>query len=565
VLLNINPLVPAARQIAVSFLRITPTRIELSLRGANTAAACPRCGAESKHVHSRYLRKIADLPWAGVPMILRFMARRFFCDNSDCGQSIFAEQLPALAAPRGRQTRRLNATLVDAGMECGGEPGQRLCSKMGIVISGDTILRRLRAMPPAGDHVGNVIGVDDFAFRRGQRYGTIVVDHESGGVIDLLPDRTSTSLETWLTARTTTPVVVTRDRSGVYAKAITMAAPGAVQVADRWHLLANCREALVRLLDRHHRPITEALAAVQLAASCPDAAVTELTPAKMDPSVDSPPPVAPAEPFSKSRQQAMHSRERRMARYEQVLKLYHSGTSRRDIGRQMKMSRTQVAKLLNADSFPERATKRQCRQVDGYALQLRSRWEAGMRNASELARYIATLGYTGGPDMVRRFVTRWRTDAERLILSGSKLGPRSRAPLKLQRPGSNRLSWLLVKDDIIPHAGEQALTMELRRICEPIRVASDLARSFGDVVRGRDVCALTAWTETAMQLTSTKEMNGFAEGLTRNWPEVSAAVGMPWSNGRTEGHVNRLKLIKRKMYGRAKLDLLRIRVLGSGP
>jgi transposase len=563
VLLNINSLVPAARQIAISFLRITPLMIELGVRGASPCAACPRCGANSKRVHSRYPRTISDLPWAGLPMILRFLARRFFCDNSDCGQSIFAEQLPELAAPRGRQTPRLNATLVDAGMECGGEPGQRLCGKIGISTSGDTILRRLRAMPPAGDHAGNVIGVDDFAFRRGQRYGTIVVDHESGGVIDLLPDRTSTSLETWLTGRENTPTVVTRDRSGVYAKAITTAAPGAVQVADRWHLLANCREALVRLLDRHHRPITEALASVQLTVSGTEVCAEQPATAMVDTPAITPTPTTA--PLSKSRQQSMHSRERRMARYEQVLKLQHGGTSRRDIGRQMKMSRTQVTKLLNADSFPERATKRLCRQVDSYAVQLRSRWETGMRNASELARYITTLGYTGGPDMVRRFVTRWRTDAERLILSGSKLGPRSQAPLKLQRPGSNRLSWLLVKDDIIPRAGEQALTMELRNICEPIRVASDLARSFGGVVRGRDVSALTTWTETAMQSTSTKEMNGFAEGLIRNWPEVSAAVGMPWSNGRTEGHVNRLKLIKRKMYGRAKLDLLRIRVLGSGP
>jgi transposase len=461
-LLNIHSLIPAARQMAISFLRITSAMIELGVRGASESAVCPRCETNSKRVHSRYPRTIADLPWAGVPMTLRFLARRFFCDNSDCGQSIFAEQLPALAAPRGRQTPRLNVTLVDAGMECGGEPVQRLCSKLGILISGDTILRRLRAMPAVGGHAGNVIGVDDFAFRRGQRYGTIVVDHESGGVIDLLPDRTSTSLETWLTDRATTPTVVTRDRSGVYAKAISTAAPSAVQVADRWHLLANCREALVRLLDRHHRPITAALEVVQLAASDPDAAETESTSATVDPAVISPPlAVASAEPLPKSRQQSMHSRERRMARYEQVLKLHQDGTSRRDIARQMKMSRTQVSKLLNADSFPERAAKRLRQQVENYTLQLRSRSEEGIRNASELARYITTLGYTGGPDMVRRFVTRWRTESERLKLSGCKSGPRPRAPLKLQRPGSNRLSWLLIKDDIIPHAGEQALATEL--------------------------------------------------------------------------------------------------------
>jgi transposase len=373
-LLNINMLLPAARRIAVSFLRITPTVIEFGIRGASVSGACPRCGAESKRVHSRYPRRIADLPWAGVPMVLRFLARRFFCDNSDCGQSIFAEQLPELAVPRSRQTPRLNVTLVDAGMECGGEPGQRLCGKMGIVISGDTILRRLRAMPPVGDHAGNVIGVDDFAFRRGQRYGTIVIDHESGGVIDLLPDRTSASLETWLTNRAIAPTVVTRDRSGVYAKAITTAAPGAVQVADRWHLLANCREALVRLLDRYHRPITEALAAVQLAASSPAASETGLTTAKVNPPAISPSlAAAPAETLSKARQYSIHRRERRMARYQEVLKLNQGGASLREITRQLKMSRTQVAKLLNADGFPERAAKRQRRQVDRYADPLRVR------------------------------------------------------------------------------------------------------------------------------------------------------------------------------------------------
>jgi transposase len=399
--LHFNDLLPAADRIAVDSLRITPTIIEVKLRCTARSACCPICQTACHRVHSRYVRVIRDLPWGGTPMVLRFSTRRFFCDNTECRRRIFAEELPDLAHRRARGTPRLDQTLVKIGLECGGEPGQRLCGELGIPTSGDTLLRRLRAAAPAEGHAGNVIGIDDFAFRRGQRYGTIVVDHESGGVIDLLADRTSATLEAWLSARPAAPTIVTRDRSGVYAKAITAATSDAIQVADRWHLLA----------------------------------------------------------------------------------------------------------------------------------------------------------------MVRRCVAPWRTPTERLRLCGSKPRPRSPVPLKLQRPSSDRLSWLLIKDDVKRRTGESELLEELRKNCEPIR----LACSFGEAIRNRDLNALTAWTERALQTPSVKEMKGFADGVIRNWPEVKAAVELPWSNGRTEGHVNRLKLIKRKMYGRAKLDLLRIRVVGSGP
>ena len=504
-------------------------------------------------------------------MVLRFSTRRFFCDNADCRRCIFAEQLPDLARRHARGTTRLDETLVQVGLECGGEPGGRLCGELGIDTSGDTILRRLRAAPPADGQMGSVIGVDDFAFRRGQRYGTIIVDHESGDVIDLLADRTSASLEAWLAARPNAPTVVTRDRSGVYATAISAGAPDAAQVADRWHLLTNCREALVRVLDRHHAPIAEAMATAQSQTSKPDmaqdVAQSAVIPLPMDdlPTVPVPEPELASVALSKNQQQSLDRRAKRVVRYEQVLELDRQGHSQRAIQRQMSMSQRQVQKLLNAGGFPERAKTHHDKQVDRYVDQLRARWETGVRNARELTGYIRTLGYTGGSDMVRRCVASWRTPAERLRLCGVK--PRSRSPIppKLQRPSSDRLSWLLIKDDIEHRTGESGLLDELRKHCEPIRVASELARSFGQAVRERDINALTAWTQRALQTTSPREMNGFADGLIRNWPEVRAAIELPWSNGRTEGHVNRLKLIKRKMYGRGNLDLLRIRVLGSGP
>jgi hypothetical protein len=275
---------------------------------------------------------------------------------------IFAEQLPDLARRRARRTPRLDATLVQIGLECGGEPGRRLCGEVGIVTSGDTILRRLRAMLPAKQIAGTVIGVDDFAFRRGQSYGTIIVDHESGGVIDLLPDRTSAPLEAWLSGRDVAPTIVTRDRSGVYAKAIAAGAPGAIQVADRWHLLANCREALVRVLDRHHPAIVEAMVTaskvsetdVALNAACSSDEKTAVAEISVVPI----PTLAPANlpvTLSKSQQHWTDRRAVRVARYEQVLELHQKGSSQRQITQLLKMSRTQVRKLLNADGFPERA------------------------------------------------------------------------------------------------------------------------------------------------------------------------------------------------------------------
>ena len=554
-------------------MRITPTQVDVELRCTGATGTCPACQAVSRRVHSRYVRVVRDLPWAGTPMVLRVSTRRFFCDQPDCPRRVFAETLSAdLARRRARGTPRLDEALVKVGMECGGEPGRRLCARLGIHTSGDTILRRLRASPPATDdaHAGCVIGVDDFAFRRGRAYGTIVVDHQSGGVIDLLPDRSSDTLKTWLVARPIPPAVVTRDRSGVYAKAITAAAPGAVQVADRWHLLANAREVLVRVLDRHHLAIAEAMTTISAAAPVPHASgagaalpaapagAVRLTKPRPEPT---PPPPA----LSKSAQWSIDRRARKVARYEQVLELHRQGHSRRSIARQLKMSSGQVAKLLKAGAFPERAKGHYHKQADRYVDALRALWAEGERNARALARHVRTLGYTGGYDMVRRYVSPWRTPEERLRVVGPRPAPGAPVPARLNRPGSHRLSWLLINDDVERDAVDTALLVELLKSCEPIRVASDLVRSFGVAVRARDVAALTSWRERASQDGLPKEVNGFAEGLSRTWPEVSAAVEQTWSNGRTEGHVNRLKLIKRKMYGRAKLDLLRIRVTGSGP
>lgn len=551
--MRIESLLPASDQLVVESLRIEPSFVEIGLRRRGLSAVCPHCSVSSRHVHSRYRRTVHDLPWRGTPVLLRFTVRRFFCGNADCRQRIFVEQVPGLAARRARRTPRLNETLVKIGLECGGEPGARLSRQLGIPTSGDTLLRRLRAIPPTKVHHATCIGIDDFAFRRGQRYGTIVVDHGTGRPIDLLPDREGETVRQWLKDRPA-PAIVTRDRSAGYAAAITAGAPDAVQIADRWHLLVNAREALVRVLDRHHRVITDLATRIRDENS---AAMREPDSATVPTETSLPPCRQREADLSASR------RARRLSRYEQVLDLHRQGYSQRSITKKLKISRRTLIRFIRSGAFPERAKVSRHHVIDPFVARLKQLWAEGHRDAKQLCTIIRLHGFTGSHYAVRRCVAPWRTARERLRLSGPRTTARPTA--RLIRPSSNRLAWLLVRPELPREPDEARLESLLLEECEPIASSARLISRFGTVIKERKLSDLTMWVNDATRAEIATDVKVFANGIVRDWPEVSAAVRSHYSNGRTEGHVNRLKMIKRKMYGRAKFDLLRIRVLASGP
>ena len=555
--MDVSSLLPEAGRTVVAAVRITPARIEIDLEGTDESCCCPGCGTSSRRVHSRYVRTVRDLPWRGTPMILRFQTRRFFCDNPECRRKFFAEQLEDLAGRYRRSTPRREQTLVAIGLECGGEPGCRLSKELGIVTSGDTILRRLRAMPLPQRPMPAAIGIDDFALRRGCRYGTIVVDHTTGRPVDLLKDREVETVRSWL-ADHPRPLVVTRDRSSSYRKAITEAAPQAVQVADRWHLLANARETLVRVLQRHHRQVSTAAAIAQQ----PEESTPMLpSPAAMEIETISKPP--DPKPLTKQQQLSADRRASRQARYEQVLKLYDQGISQRAIRRQTGMGRETVSRFLHAGSFPERAKAHRPKTIDRWGPRLRELWEAGEHNANALFRKLISEGFKGSSYMVRRYVAPWRTDEEYARMGGRKAGPGLRPRRVTGCPGADRLAWLLIDENIERKENEPELIEHLLADCPPVRLSRDLVQRFGQAVRQRSVEQLVAWATAASESDVPADVRGFAEDIVRDWAEVSAAMEQSYSNGRAEGHVNRLKLIKRKMYGRAKFDLLRIRVLAA--
>ena len=332
-------------------LEISQYHLTLFLNTTATRAQCPVCGCVSIRVHSHYTRTLADLPWHGVPVTLRLRIRRFFCEQAGCRRAIFAQRIPEVAGSYARKTERLESALSLVSFALGGEEaGYRLAVELGMVTSPDTLLRRLRRATLPDTAEVRVLGVDDWAFRRGKRYGTILVDLERRRAVDLLADRQSSTLAKWLRFHPNVEFV-SRDRAGAYAHGIREGAPQAVQVADRWHLLKNLSEALERFVDRQ-RPLVE-----QAAAKVSELQMIEHSLAKSPAAMLS----------SKEEGEKQLRRQNRYERYLRVIELHRQNLSERAIARTLPINRATVRKFLHSDGFPERASnKRKGSILDPY-------------------------------------------------------------------------------------------------------------------------------------------------------------------------------------------------------
>jgi len=409
-------------------------------------------------------------------------------------------------------------------------------------------------MPPL--EASRVLGVDDWAWRRGQRYGSILVDLERRRPVDLLPDRSAAGLTTWLREHPGVDVI-SRDRAGAYADGARQGAPDAVQVADRFHLLANAGELLERVLGGRRTALRQAAAAVDDAARGQDSPEAEAKdPAKL--------PAATGRVRAQERQ--VERRAHRLARYETVVVLHQQGHSHAAISRRTGLGRRTVRRYLRAGAFPELAVPpTRPTMLAPHEPYLRSRWTEGCHNAHELWRELRDRGFPGQPAIVRRYVARWRPQpgrpgpSIRMILAGdTQPTPPSRQPTPVPSPRQAR--WILLRTSETLTLEELAYRTVLLAADPAIREAQQLAADFGTMVRTRNQAALAGWLERA-EASGQPEIRSFAAGLRRDQPAVEAALRSPWSNGHTEGQVNRLKMLKRQMYGRAKLDLLRKRFL----
>ena len=505
-------------------------------------AICPCCGQESTKVHGCYQRHPQEISSVGRHVHIVLTVKRFRCETTCCKQKTFTEQHPNWLQAYARRTNALTTLMAHMSVKISAEVAHQLLHCFQIKVSGDTLLRILRRFDQSNqlNDSPRVIGVDDWAFKRGRNYGTIIVNLETHRVIDLLPDRTGETLTIWLQNHPTIELI-TRDRSTEYAKGIQQGAPQVTQVADRWHLLVNLRQMLERYFTAIHTTLRQL-------------PVSETFQGILDQQRST---------FVRSRGERVASqtiREAKLLIYEQVQKMRQQGCNIAQITRDLGYHPATITKYFYATSFPERKRRKPTKSIlDAYIPYLEQRLiDDCEQNAQQLWREIQQQGYPGTSKQVMRWLHLKRT-------SHSPKTPPHHQDIIIQRapqvrlPSSKELAWLIVRDPDTLSVEEQTLLSHIQQHQNLVAMYK-CAQDFVQMFRHRLVEKLDDWLTQSNNL-GVYQLQTFVKGLKQDYDAVRAALTFAWSNGQTEGQVNRLKFIKRQMYGRAKFDLLRIRVL----
>jgi transposase len=578
-----SPFLPLPDGLVIASLSAAETQLVVHVACRSPTACCPLCQLPSDRIHGRYGRMIADVPCGGRRVILSLTVRKFVCRTPTCPRQIFTERFPDLVHSYACITNRLRDALMALGLATSAQVCARLAPKLSMQVTAPTLLRSLRTAFCASPTSVRILGIDDWAWKKGQTYGTLLVDLELRRPIELLPDRRAETVEAWLRGHPEIEVV-SRDRGGGYAAAARRGAPQAQQIADRFHLLLNLREKLKELLARKQKLLPQV--EENISDAIPDKARGTL-------SVLSPPPTPEAVEGSKAfRNMSPHlraaasgstaplreetpsqvSRSNRYARYEAVRTLHQQAISQREIARHLKMSRQTVRRFLKAETTPPRNRAPYRGSIlDPYKPYLLDRWKAGCWNGTQLYSEVKQLGYTGSEVLCRLFITSLRkhhraagTSSElSLDVDGAKVGGLADSPPKsspTRRMSPTRASWLYVCQPAKLDEKQRRHVEQLRAAHRDLDTAYQLSQAFVSMLAEHWDKDLHEWLTQAKQ-SGIPELKSFANGIRRDYAAVSAAFSSPWSNGPVEAQVNCLKLQKRLMFGRANFDLLRLHVL----
>ena len=532
-----TPFLPLTEGMLIDQVQITENGLLITVIATHPTSRCPLCSKCSSSIHSSYRRRLRDVSCGGRQVQLCLTVRKFFCRNTLCQRKIFTERIPQFVEPWARMTIRHCQALQSIGLSICGKGGAKLAARLGMQTSRHTILRRIMDLPDSSAGSVVYVGVDDFAFRRGYRFGTILVNLESHRVVDLLPDRRTETAAQWMLQQPDV-MVVSRDRGGEYASAATQVAPQAIQCADRFHIVKNLTEATQLLVAPCQAEFLASLNAEEAPHNQPCQPVISIEEWR-------PPEPAYVEKVRLAR------RAGRYARYRQVVDLDRQGMPTKEIAGRLGISDRTVRDWLRRGAFPE-AKQRRKRQssFDAFAPYVLRRGPRGEHNGLTIFREIKAQGYPGKERSVYRYLKTLKQVEVSTAIN----------PARIRKYSANTAVWLFVRN---PGALDESEREDLATFCQAnptLKRANSLIQDFLNMVHKREGERLDAWLTTIAE-SDLLELQSFASGIEKDKAAVRAGLTWPMNNGMVEGFVTKLKLIKRQMYGKAGFALLRQRVL----
>ncbi len=572
-------LLPDVPGLVLTKIHYGPNRLLLFTSTISSQANCPLCQKSSDKVHSHYTRRIADLPWADFTIELLLQTRRFYCTNPQCRRLTFSQRLGSAIPAYARRTQRQTNQLHSIGLALGGKPGARLAKTLKITVSPDTILNLVRQLPlPAVGEV-RVLGIDDFSFRRGRNFGTILLDLERQKVIDLLSDIKKETVAEWLQKHPEIEII-SRDRDGAFAEAARVAAPQAIQVADRFHISQNLWEACEALIKQNYQSITQTLnnEAASIKQKQPDLiqpvpvegvaqSSEKLNPNSTTIVRERPQRLQPTKLTGLNVVVALNSRERkkqetrdrRLAIYQEVTALQERGFSRAEIAQKLGTNVTQVKRYLKGVPIHGGGVQQKT-ILDPYKTHLKQRYfEEGFDNIKELWRDIQQQGYSGSYGGVCAYIAQLKFERGVIELTGRAITKRGK-PLRENVPSIRSLSWsLFLGEERLKGTKSHQLKLILQAEPKLFR-GYGLVQRFTKLMAVRSDVGLSEWLDD-VEASEIEPLKSFGRGVKRDEAAVRAGLTLRWSQGRVEGSVNKLKLLKRAMFGRASFELLRTRML----
>lgn len=525
---------PSNTNVVITSAETDREAIRIEARCAASNACCPACGDWSAQVHGSYLRFPADLACAGRPCVLALRVRRFVCATPECPRRTFVEQVPGLTRRHGRTTERLRSTMSKGGLALAGRAGARLAAHLGIMTSRNTLLRRVMDLPDPAATQPRAVGVDDFALRRGHVYGTVVIDAETHQVLDLLPERDAATLVPWLAAHPGIKVIC-RDRAGAYAEAADTAAPQALQVADRFHLWRNLASAVEKTVAAHR--------------SCPrDLPLPDPEP---EPAWETPTGAAPGQIGEMDAPTGKFT-ERARVHHALVHELLAQGMSLRGVAQHLGWGRHTVQRYARAARWQDmvKGRKRQLpSKLDPFKPYLAERWAetGGKVTVLDLYREITARGFRGHYTIVCDWIRRDLPQREGFTPAPPPLSVRQVTGWLTRHPATLTEEEKLHRKAVLDR-------------CPELASAADLTSSFAEMLTTLDGLRLPEWITEAVT-SGLPGISTFAARLESDFDAVTAGLTTDWNSGPVEGAVNRIKMLKRQMFGRAGFPLLRKRVL----